>query len=120
MLGLEPSKVEEDFKEMILQLKHKFDDSDMVSEKVQVLTVLPQSWSIRRIQEEFGATYRTARLSKQLAASEGIMATPNARLGKVLPKAVKEKVVAFYLSDNVSRMMPGSKDYVSMYIHGKK
>ena len=120
VLGLEPSKVEEDFKEMILQLKHKFDDSEKVSEKVQVLTVLPQSWSIRRIQEEFGATYRTARLSKQLAASEGIMATPNARLGKVLPKAVEEKVVAFYLSDNVSRMMPGSKDYVSMYIHGKK
>ena len=108
VLGLEPSKVEEDFKEVILQLKHKFDDSEKVSEKVQVLTVLPQSWSIRRIQEEFGATYRTARLSKQLAASEGIMATPNARLGKVLPKAVEEKVVAFYLSDNVSRMMPGS------------
>ena len=120
VLGLEPSKVEEDFKEMILQLKHKFDDSEKVSEKVQVLTVLPQSWSIRRIQEEFGATYRTARLSKQLAASEGIMATPNARLGKVLPKAVEEKVVAFYLSNNVSRMMPGSKDYVSMYIHRKK
>eukprot|EP00731_Ephydatia_muelleri_P019982 Em0012g807a len=120
VLGLEPSKVEEDFKEMILQLKHKFDDSEKVSEKVQVLTILPQSWSIRRIQEEFGATYRTARLSKQLAASEGIMATPNARLGKVLPKAVEEKVVAFYLSDNVSRMMPGSKDYVSMYIQGKK
>ena len=117
VLGLEPSKVD---KEMILQLKHKFDDSEKVREKVQVLTVLPQSWSIRRIQEEFGATYRTARLSKQLAASEGIMATPNARLGKVLPKAVEEKVVAFYLSDNVSRMMPGSKDYVSMYIQGKK
>ena len=29
--------------------------------------------------------------------------TPNACLGKVLSKAVEEKVVAFYLSNNVSR-----------------
>ena len=60
--------MEEDFKEVILQLKHKFDVSEKVSEKVQVLTVLPQSWSIRKIQE-FGTKYRTAGLSKQLAAS---------------------------------------------------
>ena len=61
--------MEKDFKEVILQLKHKFDVSEKVSEKVQVLTVLPQSWSIRKIQEEFGTKYRTAGLSKQLAAS---------------------------------------------------
>ena len=110
--------MEEDFKKMILQLKHKFDDTEKV---VQVLTVLPQSWSIRRIQEEFGAVYHTARLSKQLATSEGIMATPMLAWGKCSLKLhVEEKVVAFYLSNIVSWMLPGKKDYVSMYIQGKK
>lgn len=48
-LGLGPSKVEEDFKEMIVQLKHKFEESEKVSDKIQVLTVL----AVRKIQEEF-------------------------------------------------------------------
>ena len=46
--------------------------------------------------------------------------TPNACLGKVLSKAVEEKVVAFYLSNNVSRMLYGKKDYVLMFVDEKR
>ena len=58
----------------------------------------------------FGATYRTARLTNQLAASEGIMATPSARMWNVLPNAIEEMVVTFYFSNSVSRMLLGKKD----------
>lgn len=37
-------------KEMIAQLKEKFAESSNITEKVMILSVLPKSWSIRKIQ----------------------------------------------------------------------
>ena len=68
---------------------------------------------------EFGATYHTAWLSKQLVVTQGVLATPNVRPGEVLPTVVEKRVIQFYLSDNVSRIMPG-KDYVSMLVEGRR
>ena len=42
--------------EMIAQLKDKFNMSTKKSEKVQVLMVLPKSWSIRKIVDQFQAS----------------------------------------------------------------
>ena len=39
--------------EIIDQLKEKFKSCSKMSEKVQVLTILPKSWSAKRIEEEF-------------------------------------------------------------------
>lgn len=50
------SRNRDDESEIIRQLKDKFQETTVRSEKVQVLTVLPKSWSIRRIEEEFGAS----------------------------------------------------------------
>ena len=38
--------------EIIRQLKEKFSTASR-SEKVQILTILPKSWPIRKVQEEF-------------------------------------------------------------------
>jgi hypothetical protein len=40
-----------DFKEIMEQLKQKFNETDIRSEKVKVLTVLPKSWSRRKVAE---------------------------------------------------------------------
>ena len=42
------------------------------------------------------------------------MYSPDPKPGKPLPKSTVELVKAFYLSDEVSRVMPGKKDYVSV------
>ena len=42
--------------EIIKQLKEKFNTTAERSEKVQVLTVLPKSWSMRKVQAKFGAS----------------------------------------------------------------
>ena len=87
-LKLEPSRMELKYNEMMEQLKTKFRESQKVSDKVQILTIVPKSWTIQRRQAEFGATYHMARLSKQLVASQGVLATPDARPGKVILKIV--------------------------------
>ena len=57
-------KKELDFDEMIGQLKEKFNNSLSSSEQVKILTVLPQSWSERRIADEFETTKHKARVAK--------------------------------------------------------
>ena len=50
----------------VTQLKQKFHSLTKKSEKVQVLTVLPVSWSIKRIEDEFGASNYMPRKAKKL------------------------------------------------------
>ena len=61
--------------EMIAQLKEKFRMSTKTSEKMQVLTVLPKSWSIRKTEHQFQATNYMVRKAKQLVEEKGIMST---------------------------------------------
>ena len=99
---------------IIAQLKDKFHSSIKRSEKVQILTVLPKNWSIKRIVEEFGATNYMARQAKKIAQEKGILSSPNLKPGRTLPAATEELVLSMYHNDEVSRTMPGKKDCVSV------
>jgi len=99
--------------EIVQQLKEKFAFASR-SEKVQILTVLPKSWSIRKVQTEFGAANYMVRKAKQLVEEKGILATPNPKPGHTLPQTTIDIVTNFYESDENSRMMPGRKDFVSI------
>jgi hypothetical protein len=58
--------------------------------------------------------------SKKLVAGKEILSGTNVKPGKVLPPAIAEMVKQFYVSDEISRVMPGTKDYVSVKSEGKK
>ena len=62
---------------MISQLKDKFKESSLNSEQIKILTVLPKSWSERKIAEVFGTTRHKARVAKKLVAEKGILSDPN-------------------------------------------
>ena len=71
MIG-EDSKSSDEL-EIIQQLKEKFQST---SERTQILMVLPKSWSIRRIESEFGVSNFMARTAKKLVREKGILSTP--------------------------------------------
>jgi hypothetical protein len=101
--------------EMLNQLKEKFKEKNLsVSKKLQILTVLPKSWTCNNIQNEFAISNRMARKVKALVKINGIFATPNPKCGKLLNKSVRERVYTFYDSDDISHLMPGKKDFVSV------
>ena len=102
---LEPCKEQEEYYELLEQLKKKFNESTKKSEELQVLTVLPQSWALQRINEKFGATKNMARKAKELVVSKGVLSTPNSWPGKTLSDRTVQLVKEFYLSDAVSRIM---------------
>ena len=97
--------------EIIKQLKEKFHTTAERSEKVQVLTVLPKSWSMHRIQAEFGASDYMVRRVRELVKQNGILSSPNLKPGHSIAAETCESVCRFYESDEVSRIMPGKKDY---------
>jgi hypothetical protein len=58
--------------------------------------------------------------SKKLVTKKGILSSPHAKLGNVLPPARAKMVKQFYLSGEISRIMPGTKDYISVNSESKK
>ena len=100
--------------EIIQQLKEKFQSTSERSTQVQILKVLPKSWSIRRIESEFGVSNFMARTAKKLVREKGILSTPNPKPSHSITQSRIDLVVSFYESDDSSWLMPGMKDFVSV------
>ena len=84
MAGLDQKKTDDT--EIVAQLKEKYYTAEK-SEKLQILTILPKSWSIKKIQSEFGVSDFTARKAKALVRDKGVLSTPNPKPGRSLPQA---------------------------------
>jgi hypothetical protein len=106
--------------EIIQQLKEKFNSCTLKNEKVQILTVLPKSWSAIRVQQEFAASNYMVRKAKRLVQDHGILSLPTQKAGRTLSARVVDDVREFYCSDTMSRIMPGMKDFVSVNIEGQR
>ena len=122
MLGERPSGPfkPNDESEILQQLKEKFHSTAENSVKVQILTILPKSWSISKIQAEFGASNFMARKAKQLVKEKGVLSSPDPRPGHTIPQETSDLVIGFYENDGCSRLMPGKKDFVSVKLeHGR-
>ena len=67
------------------------------------------------MEEEFGVSNYMARKAKDLVKDQGILSSPNPKHGSSsLSQATISLVQAFYELDEVSRIMPGKKDFVSI------
>ena len=112
-VGHEEKETQDDGLEMIKQLKDKFAVASSRSEKLTILTILPKSWSAAKMMSEFGVTNYMASSAKKLVENKGVLSSPNSKAGKTLSQATLELVKSFYHHDDVSRVMPGKKDFVS-------
>lgn len=99
--------------EMVNQLKSKFAESTAKDEKVKIFSVLPKSWTARKIANTFDTTIHMAILAKKLVVENGIMCSPNQRVvTNVIDQETVTLVKDFLLSDDISGVCPGKRDYV--------
>ncbi|XP_060780327.1 uncharacterized protein LOC132888272 [Neoarius graeffei] len=89
-------------------------------EKIKIVTLAPESWTIQRTVEEFSVTEHLVKKARELKKNKGILADPDSKAGRKLDEAVKARVTAFYQNDEFSRMCPGKKEYVSVKIDGER
>ena len=108
-----------DLNKLLDLLKEKCKDATQ-QEKIKILTLTPESWTIQNVVNEFGVTEHAVKKARTLKREKGILADPDDHKGRPLDSAIKERVVSFYQLDDYSRMCPGKKEYVSVRIDGKK
>ncbi|XP_066934504.1 uncharacterized protein [Clytia hemisphaerica] len=83
-------------------------------EKVQLLTLAPDSWSREYCSKYFDVSEYLVRKARDLKRDSGILATPLPKKGKTIPQEHIIDIENFYKSDENSRQMPGKKDCVSI------
>ena len=108
------------FDDIIGGLKEKFKNSQVRSEKVMILTIFGLTWTVRKIMSEFDCSQRMSLQAVKLAKASGILTTPNSKNGRPIIQETKELVIKFYNDDEVSRLMPGKKDCISLKVDGTK
>ena len=82
--------------------------------KIQLLTLIPKSWSISRAAEYSGATEYMVRKANALRDGQGILSEPKVYSRSKISQETHNLVRAIYEDDEYSRLMPGQKYCVTV------
>ena len=104
----------ESYDRLLLLVKEKIDNADSTSEKIKFLTLAPDYWPIKMIQEYFNVTEYCVRKSRCIFKEKGILYKPDKKIGNKIDENTALLVKQFYEDDKYSRIMPGAKDFVSI------
>ncbi|XP_065063917.1 uncharacterized protein LOC135690326 [Rhopilema esculentum] len=129
ILNVEPDDLEEsdEGKEQIEEFIQKASDLDFLvslmkeklevscrREKIQILTLIPNSWSVRKASNIFQVPVCMVRKAREIKEEKGILGMPDKVTGKKIKEVLLNAVQSFYCSDENSRQLPGKKDFVSL------
>ncbi|XP_065657343.1 uncharacterized protein LOC136082333 [Hydra vulgaris] len=113
-------KTNTDLDNIMTQIKSKFEKTLSNSEKITLLTLTPDSWSIEKTQKFFFTSKRSVVQARKLSKKSGILSKPSPKSGRKLSEDVITEVVHFYECDEYSRVCPGKKEFVSVKVDSKK
>lgn len=106
---------EEDLYELLMdELVEKFNKPDTsYSMKLQILTLTKSS--LARTAKRFKTTEHMVRVARKIKENTGILSTPGIKTGsKTISEDSKQAVINFFERDDISRIMPGKKDCISV------
>lgn len=109
-----------DLSVLIEALKEKCSLTTARRDKVQILTLVPSSWTIDFTAQQFNVSKYLVKKSREIKNTKGILSKPEAKQGNKLSEDAKQAVMKFYQRDDISRICPGKKDYVSVRKDGQK
>jgi len=119
--ALEPVEMQEEqnealekaaaFDQMMVAIQQKVHLATSYREKIQILTLCPTNWTIKKSAQFFSASEYAIRAARKLAREKGILSLPDRRHGKEIQDDVLEQVHEFYQDDEFSRIMPGKKRF---------
>ena len=93
--------------------KKKFQLERSYNEKVSLLTLAPDYWSIAKTVDFFETTEYMVQQARKLRSDKCILAERQTKVGTYsLSEEVKETVKSFYEAPENSRIMPGKKDTI--------
>ena len=103
------------FNELMELLKSKINNPETTrAKKIQMLTMVPLSWSRQKVAEYFGVSLYMVRTARNLLHHHGILTMPPPRQGKTLDQDIEARVINFYCDNEFTRIMPGISDRISI------
>ena len=96
------------------KLLNKFVTTTSFKQKVQILTLVPESWTIEQTVTYFSTTKYLVKKARKLVQLEGPLSTSSARKSFKVPYDTIQKVIDFYYNDDNTRVCPGKKDCLSV------
>ena len=102
------------FDRLMSLIKEKVVNSSSYREKIQYLTLCPNEWSIEKASRYFEVSQYMIRKARDFVKENGILTLPSQKKGKSLQTDVEETIRIHYEDDEISRLMPGQKDFVSI------
>ena len=90
-----------DLDKLVELMKEKLKVSNK-REKIQILTLIPESWSLRKTAKELKVSKATARKARILREEKGILVVPQPVIGKRLSEKTVNSVLEFYQNDEYS------------------
>ena len=103
----------QDLDHLIYLMKEKLKVANR-RQRIQILTLTPNSWTLRKAAQEFKVSKATIQKARLLKKEKGIIAMPDEIRGKTLKKEIIDLVLSFYCDDEFTRQLPGKKDSVSI------
>lgn len=98
---------------LVIALKQRLSITTGKQEQIKLLTLVPQSCSIAKTIDEFGVSEHLVRRARNLRLEHGISPVSTPSRGRPLSTDAVNKVVAFFQQDDISRPLPGKKDFKS-------
>ena len=114
IIEVEKSQLEIDMEELTNSIKDQLNVTTEYRKKIQLLTLIPKSYSARQAAKTFNVSRHLAKKAIALRDASGIFAKPDIIKRQRIDELVKSQVLDFYTDDDNSRQMPGQKDYVSV------
>ena len=75
---------------LIVLIKEKLETSSP-RDQIKILTLTPESWSIKKTVQEFGVTECKVKCARELKKDRGILAEPKQKVGKTLKHEMKHQ-----------------------------
>ncbi|CAG9765892.1 unnamed protein product [Ceutorhynchus assimilis] len=108
--------LDQDYFELIDEVKKKISTVDYKN-KINLISIAPKSWSREGTAKELNVSPNTVRTARQAMKNDGILPyikNENKQGRHSLSKEMSEKIIQFYLENDISRPCPGAKEYVSV------
>ena len=74
--------------EFFIHVKKVYNSFTSRKKKLQLLMLMPDSWSVRKIMQEFLVPNFLVRQAKTLSKKKGVLSGPDLKSGKSLPSAL--------------------------------
>ena len=110
----ENTELANDMRQLLSSVRLQIELSTNYKDKIQLLTLIPKSWSVKKAVDFFCVTEYMVKKAVSLRDSQGILAVPKIYSRIRVSEETEIAVRAMYEDDEYSRQLPGQKDCITV------